>query len=148
MRNILDMVNESVARAKDPRFGSGGFNIILATNAESSARNAEESSSRYGAGADMTLPGVSIAVKDNIATLDMPTTCGSRILAGYTSPYEATAVTRLRKHGAVVVAKTNMDEFAKEVYAFCPDSVEQGVGDLKSLKEYIEKEKGIWLWWD
>ena len=43
---------------------------------------------------------------------------------------------------------SNMDEFAKEVYAFCPDSVEQGVGDLKSLKEYIEKEKGIWLWWD
>ncbi len=51
-------------------------------------------------------------MKDNIATLDMPTTCGSRILRGYTSPYEATAITRLKQHGAVVVAKTNMDEFA------------------------------------
>ncbi len=42
----------------------------------------------------------------------------------------------------------NMDEFANEVYEFCPDSVEQGVGDVKSLKEYIISEKGIWLWWD
>ena len=42
----------------------------------------------------------------------------------------------------------NMTEFAKEVYEFCPDSVDQGVGDLKSLEEYIKEEKGIWLWWD
>lgn len=42
----------------------------------------------------------------------------------------------------------NMDEFANEVYKFCPDSVEQGVGDVKSLKEYIISQKGIWLWWD
>lgn len=42
----------------------------------------------------------------------------------------------------------DLTEFAKEVYDFCPDSVDQGVGDLKSLEEYIKKEKGIWLWWD
>jgi Domain of unknown function (DUF4253) len=42
----------------------------------------------------------------------------------------------------------NMDEFTNEVYKFCPDSVEQGVGDVKSLKEYIISQKGIWLWWD
>ncbi len=112
MRNILDMVAESVGRATDPRFGSKGLNIVVATNAESSAKNAIDCSSRYGSGANMSLPGVAVAVKDNIATLDMPTTCGSRILAGYTSPYEATAITRLRENGAVVVAKTNMDEFA------------------------------------
>jgi aspartyl-tRNA(Asn)/glutamyl-tRNA(Gln) amidotransferase subunit A len=53
-----------------------------------------------------------VAVKDNIATLAMPTTCGSRILEGYVSPYEATAVARLRAAGALIVAKTNMDEFA------------------------------------
>jgi Domain of unknown function (DUF4253) len=42
----------------------------------------------------------------------------------------------------------NMNEFAKEVYDFCPDSVDQGVGDIESLKKYIIEEKGIWLWWD
>ncbi|RZJ53396.1 MAG: DUF4253 domain-containing protein [Flavobacterium sp.] len=42
----------------------------------------------------------------------------------------------------------NMDEFAKEVYKFCPDSVDQGVGNIESLKEYIQQEKGIFLWWD
>ena len=57
------------------------------------------------------LAGVPVAVKDNIATLGLPTTCGSRILHGYVSPFEATVVRRLRESGAVVVGKTNMDEF-------------------------------------
>ena len=53
-----------------------------------------------------------IAVKDNIVTTDAPTTCGSRILEGYVSPYNATAVERLRAAGAMVACKTNLDEFA------------------------------------
>jgi aspartyl-tRNA(Asn)/glutamyl-tRNA(Gln) amidotransferase subunit A len=64
------------------------------------------------AGAELPLAGVPVAVKDNICTLDLPTTCGSRLLAGYTSPYEATVVQRLRAAGAVVAGKTNLDEFA------------------------------------
>ena len=55
---------------------------------------------------------VPVAIKDNIATLRMPTSCGSRILEGYVSPYEATVVSRLRAAGAVIACKTNMDEFA------------------------------------
>ena len=112
MRNIIDMTNDAAVRAADPRFGRDGLNIVVATNQESSLANAERVALAYGRGDAMSLPGMAIAVKDNIATLDMPTTCGSRILSGYVSPYEATAITRLRAQGAVVVAKTNMDEFA------------------------------------
>jgi aspartyl-tRNA(Asn)/glutamyl-tRNA(Gln) amidotransferase subunit A len=56
-----------------------------------------------------TLP---IAVKDNIVTTDMPSTCGSRILGEFRSPFDATAVARLRASGGAIVGKTNMDEFA------------------------------------
>ena len=58
------------------------------------------------------LAGVPVAVKDNLATTELPTTCGSRLLEGYRSPFEATAVRRLRAAGAVVLGKTNLDEFA------------------------------------
>ena len=55
---------------------------------------------------------VPFAVKDNICTLTTPTTCASRILDGYISPYEATVLTKLKKHDCFEVGKTNLDEFA------------------------------------
>jgi aspartyl-tRNA(Asn)/glutamyl-tRNA(Gln) amidotransferase subunit A len=58
------------------------------------------------------LAGVPVALKDNLCTRGVATTCSSRILAGWRPPYDATVVTRLRAAGAVVVGKTNMDEFA------------------------------------
>jgi aspartyl-tRNA(Asn)/glutamyl-tRNA(Gln) amidotransferase subunit A len=58
-----------------------------------------------------SLAGVPVAVKDNLATLGLPTTCASRILEGYRSPFEATVVRRLQAAGGVVAGKTNMDEF-------------------------------------
>ncbi|GLJ50290.1 hypothetical protein SUGI_1071310 [Cryptomeria japonica] len=57
------------------------------------------------------LAGVPIAVKDNLCTNDMPSTAGSRILEGYRPPFDATAVTKLRQHGALLIGKTNLDEF-------------------------------------
>jgi aspartyl-tRNA(Asn)/glutamyl-tRNA(Gln) amidotransferase subunit A len=90
------------ARAAAVKAGRDGLNLILWENEDPMG----------GVPADGPLAGVPVAVKDNIATLTMPTTCGSRILAGYVSPYEATVVRRLRAAGAMIVYKTNMDEFA------------------------------------
>jgi aspartyl-tRNA(Asn)/glutamyl-tRNA(Gln) amidotransferase subunit A len=61
---------------------------------------------------DLPLVGVPVAVKDNICTTRMPTTAASRILEGYFPPYNATVVERLEAAGAVIVGKTNCDEFA------------------------------------
>ena len=58
------------------------------------------------------LAGVPVAIKDNITIRDITTTCGSRILENYAPPYTSTAVERLRSAGAIVVGKTNCDEFA------------------------------------
>jgi aspartyl-tRNA(Asn)/glutamyl-tRNA(Gln) amidotransferase subunit A len=58
------------------------------------------------------LSGVPVAIKDNIATPFLTTSCGSKILEGYVSPFEATAARKLREAGAVLVGKTTMDEFA------------------------------------
>jgi aspartyl-tRNA(Asn)/glutamyl-tRNA(Gln) amidotransferase subunit A len=56
--------------------------------------------------------GMPAAVKDNIVTTDMPTTCASRILTNFRSPFDATAVARLRANGCSIAGKTNLDEFA------------------------------------
>lgn len=66
-----------------------------------------ESAPRHGA-----LVGLPVVVKDNICTLEYATTCGSRILEGYRSPFDATAIARLKAAGALIAGKTNCDEFA------------------------------------
>lgn len=72
----------------------------------------EAEASRAEAAPAGPLRGLAVAVKDNIVTAEQPTTCASKILEGYRSPYTATAVERLRAAGAMVACKANLDEFA------------------------------------
>ncbi|TFY96240.1 Asp-tRNA(Asn)/Glu-tRNA(Gln) amidotransferase subunit GatA [Ramlibacter rhizophilus] len=85
---------------------------FLATDPEVSLAQAAEADRRIAAGDTAPLLGVPIAHKDIFVTRDFPTTAGSRMLAGYRSPFDATVVTRLAEAGAVTLGKLNCDEFA------------------------------------
>jgi aspartyl-tRNA(Asn)/glutamyl-tRNA(Gln) amidotransferase subunit A len=111
-RAALDVTDAALRRADEVRAGSDGLNILLSRDDALARRLAAAADAQRGDESPGPLLGVPVLVKDNIATLDLPTSCGSRILEGYVSPYEATAIARLRAAGAVVVGKTNMDEFA------------------------------------
>ncbi len=107
------VVQASFDRARDIGAGSDNLNIVLAADDKASLAECDTIEERRNTGSDLgLLAGVPVVIKDNIASLGLPTTCGSKILEGYVSPFEATVVTRLRAQGALVVAKTNMDEFA------------------------------------
>ena len=89
------------------------LNAFLTVTRESALADAEASDARIARGEPFRpLEGVPVAVKDNMVTEGVRTTCGSRILGDYLPPYTATAVARLRDAGAVVLGKTNLDEFA------------------------------------
>ncbi|MFQ6016082.1 MAG: Asp-tRNA(Asn)/Glu-tRNA(Gln) amidotransferase subunit GatA, partial [Anaerolineae bacterium] len=79
---------------------------------ELALKQAEEADERRAAGEENPLLGVPLALKDVICTEGVPTTCSSRILENFIPPYDATVVTLLREWGAVLLGKTNMDEFA------------------------------------
>ena len=103
-----DAVREARQRAVSDSHNA----LISVLCAEHVNAQVEAVSRRLQAGAHLPLAGVPTVIKDNLNLIGTPTTCGSRMLANYVSPYTATAVTRLQRAGAVVIGKANMDEFA------------------------------------
>lgn len=101
VRFYLDRIQEV-----DPRIGA--FLAVDEEGAIEGARRAREMV-KEGRG---RLAGIPLAIKDNICTKGLPTTCASRILENFVPPYDATVIERLKAEGAVILGKTNMDEFA------------------------------------
>ena len=94
------------------RLLDGRLNAYLTVCDELALAQAAEADRRIAAGDDTPLLGIPVAVKDIIITKDVPSTAGSKILEGFIPPYDAYVVERLRQAGAILLGKTNTDEFA------------------------------------
>ena len=91
----------------------GTYNSYVTVDREGALKRADEVQKLIDAGElDSPLAGVPVAIKDNMCTKDMLTTCSSKILGNFYPAYTAEAVINLEKAGAVIIGKTNMDEFA------------------------------------
>jgi aspartyl-tRNA(Asn)/glutamyl-tRNA(Gln) amidotransferase subunit A len=109
-RTARDVVEQHLAAIERREAEIHAFNTVLADEARAAADRIDEA---LAAGRDPgPLAGVPVALKDNMCTRGIPTTCSSRILEGWRPPYDGTVVERLRAAGAVLVGKTNLDEFA------------------------------------
>ena len=128
--------HDALGRAASVKAGPDGLNILLYQDSDlgDRCRTVQDAVDAKQAG---PLAGVPVVIKDNIATTTLPTSCGSRILEGYVSPYRATAVARLEQAGAVIVAKSNMDEFAMG------SSTEQKTTLLNVLSGFIPNNERI-----
>ena len=91
---------------------NGGLNAFLTVTAEQALAAARHADQELQAGRGGPLTGVPIAHKDIFCTQGIRTSCGSKMLDNFVSPYDATVVARLKEAGTVLVGKTNMDEFA------------------------------------
>ncbi|MDA0371109.1 MAG: Asp-tRNA(Asn)/Glu-tRNA(Gln) amidotransferase subunit GatA [Actinomycetota bacterium] len=106
----IDVLEAHLANVSAREAEIHAFNTVTADEAR---RVAAEVDAAVAAGRDPgPLAGVPVALKDNMCTRGVPTTCSSKILDGWKPPYDATVVERLAQAGAVVVGKTNLDEFA------------------------------------
>ena len=108
-RSAVDVCREALSRLEALDAGLHAFNTVTAERAL--ARAAEIDRDR-AAWRDAPLVGVPVALKDNLCTRGVRTTASSRILDSFVPPYDATVVSRLEAAGAVVIGKTNCDEFA------------------------------------
>jgi aspartyl-tRNA(Asn)/glutamyl-tRNA(Gln) amidotransferase subunit A len=105
--DVVEQHLDAIA-AREPEIHA--FNLVMADDAR---QRAVAIDAIVSAGGDPgPLAGVPVALKDNMCTRGVPTTCSSRILEGWRPPYDATIVTKLLSAGAILVGKTNLDEFA------------------------------------
>ena len=105
----VDLTKAALSRIEQVE---GKVKAFLHVDQVGAIERAKEADKSLANGGGSQLLGVPIAVKDNICTTDMPTTCASKILGNFMSPYNATVVEALKGAGAVIVGKTNLDEFA------------------------------------
>jgi len=109
-RSAREVVEHHLARVEAVDGDLHAFNLVTA---EQALATADETDRRVAAGEDLgPLAGVPVALKDNLCTRGVATTCSSKILAGWEPPYDATVVQRLAHAGAIAIGKTNLDEFA------------------------------------
>ena len=109
-RRARDVVEEHLATLEAREAEVHAFTLVLADEARATADAVDEA---VAAGRDPgALAGIPVALKDNLCTRGVPTTCGSRILQGWRPPYTATVAARITGAGGVVIGKTNLDEFA------------------------------------
>ncbi|HUQ63744.1 MAG TPA: Asp-tRNA(Asn)/Glu-tRNA(Gln) amidotransferase subunit GatA [Acidimicrobiales bacterium] len=109
-KKARDVIEEHLDRINTTEPEIHAFNLLLADEARAAA---DEIDHAVANGVDPgPLAGVPIALKDNLCTRGIPTTCSSKILDGWCPPYDATTVTKVRAAGAVAIGKTNLDEFA------------------------------------
>lgn len=105
----VELVDALIGRIAAVNPGLNAYVAVNADEARAASRLADEARAR---GDTRELLGVPVAVKDVLNVQGQACTCGSKILRGYTSPYDATAIARLKAAGAVMLGRTNMDEFA------------------------------------
>lgn len=108
--SALELVKEYLNRIDSLDDKIGAF---LFVNREESIKRAEEVDEKISQGLDINiLEGMPIGIKDNISVKGMQNSCASKIMTGYKAPYDAYVVEKLKEQGAIIIGKTNMDEFA------------------------------------